>query len=71
MLCSVVSSQDRLKTEESVANEGFDIVHLWQVVKFKFAAYPFQKYGTGLVKVKYISDGAQSEEDARDKGGGC
>jgi len=68
VLASLVPQDERLKAEVWVSNEDIGFVRPGQLVKLKFAAYPFQKYGMGQGTVEYVSADAQSEEEARDKG---
>jgi HlyD family secretion protein len=67
VMASLVPQNDHLKTEVWVSNEDIGFVRPGQIVKLKFAAYPFQKYGMAQGTVEYLSADAQSEEEARDK----
>lgn len=69
VLASLVPGNEKLKVEVWVSNEDIGFVRPGQAVKLKFAAYPFQKYGMGQGTVEHLSADAQSEEEARDKGG--
>lgn len=71
VLASLVPRDEKLKAEVWLSNEDIGFVRPGQVVKLKFAAYPFQKYGMGEGRVEHISADAQSEEEARDKGLGA
>lgn len=68
VLASLVPREEKLKAEVWVSNEDIGFVRPGQIVKLKFAAYTFQKYGMGRGTVEHISADAQSEEEARDKG---
>lgn len=68
VLASLVPRDERLKAEVWVSNEDIGFVRPGQLVKLKFAAYSFQKYGMGRGTVEHVSADAQSEEEARDKG---
>lgn len=69
VLASLVPREEKLKVEVWVSNEDIGFVRPGQPVKLKFAAYTFQKYGMGKGTVEHVSADAQSEEEARDKGG--
>lgn len=68
VLASLVPSKEKLKAEVWVSNDDIGFVRSGQLVKLKFSAYAFQKYGMGNGTVEHVSADAQSEEEARDKG---
>lgn len=69
VMATLVPEDERLKAEVWLANEDIGFVRPGQTVKLKFATYRFQKFGMGEGVVELVSADAQSEEEARERGG--
>lgn len=55
VMLTLVPQDEALRAEVWVSNEDIGFVHPGQVVKLKFAAFPFQKYGMAEGVVEHVS----------------
>lgn len=55
MLLTLVPQEENLRAEVSISNEDIDFVRQDQAVQPKFAAFPFQRYGTVGGRVEHVS----------------
>lgn len=62
VLLSLVPKEETLRAEVWVSNEDIGFVREGQLVKLKFAAFPFQKYGMVVGRVEHV--GADSDDGA-------
>lgn len=69
VMATLVPEGESLKAEVWLANEDIGFVRPGQTVKLKFATYRFQKFGMLEGVVSLVSADAQSEEEARERGG--
>ncbi len=68
VLLTIVPGKETLRAEVWISNEDIGFVRKGQVVKLKFAAFPFQKYGMVEGVVEHVS--ADAADDTGTNNGG-